>query len=345
MNQIPQVSIILPTYNRAQFLPNALEAIRDQQFEDWELIIVDDGSSDHTQALVAEQTRRWEQPVRYIYQENQGAYGARNTGLKLAESKYVAFYDSDDVWLCHHLKNSVEVLESDPVIDWVYGACRMVEHESGHSIAASTFHVNGKPRPFLSLHARPVGRAKLFEDPRTLRCALLHGLYCGLQNSVIRRRVFHEAHFKTEPRNECEDQVFVVRSLAAGYRFAYLDDVHVVYIVHAQNSSAAGGSSDPVRTVRVMCELVTGYESLREQVQLAPADARALRQRLGRDYFWRLGYQLLQDPARQNEAFAAFERGLQLWPWDPWCWKTYVLARMRRVVTAKYFTFEGFHGE
>src|SRR5438552_17827230 len=90
----PAVGIILPTYNRAKFLPQAFAAIQNQQFQDWELIVVDDGSTDNTRELVTELSRGWPQPVRYVYQENQGAYAARNTGLGLAISEHVAFYDS-----------------------------------------------------------------------------------------------------------------------------------------------------------------------------------------------------------------------------------------------------------
>jgi glycosyltransferase involved in cell wall biosynthesis len=87
---VPSVSIILPTYNRAKFLPAALAAMRAQLWTDWELIVIDDGSSDNTRELVAELTRGWEQPVRYVYQENQGAYGARNRGLDMARGEFMA---------------------------------------------------------------------------------------------------------------------------------------------------------------------------------------------------------------------------------------------------------------
>src|SRR3712207_6270965 len=100
-NHNPTVSIILPTYNRAKFLPQAFGSIRSQTWTDWELIIVDDGSTDETPEFLKELTANFQQPVRYICQENQGAYGARNTGLDHAIGKYIAFFDSDDLWLPH----------------------------------------------------------------------------------------------------------------------------------------------------------------------------------------------------------------------------------------------------
>ena len=76
---MPRVSIILPTFNRARFLPEAFASIRRQHFLDWELIVVDDGSTDETDAVVRQSLHDVTQPVKYVKQENQGAYGARNT--------------------------------------------------------------------------------------------------------------------------------------------------------------------------------------------------------------------------------------------------------------------------
>jgi len=186
----PAVSIILPTYNRASFLPEALSSIRAQTWEDWELIVVDDGSSDGTAEVVRERTAGWSQPVRYVYQENQGVAGARNTGLDLATGRYIAFYDSDDLWLPHHLRRCVEALDAHPQVDWVFGACRIIELESGRVLAPTTFEVDGRPRPFRRLQGRRSGDLFIIQDPEATRCQILHGLYCGLQNSLIRRRLF-----------------------------------------------------------------------------------------------------------------------------------------------------------
>ena len=102
------VSVILPTYNRAQFLPAAFASIANQTFTDWELVIVDDGSTDNTPDVVrAFETSK---PVRCVRQDNRGAYAARNRGLDEASGTYVAFFDSDDLWLPHHLQRCVQAL-------------------------------------------------------------------------------------------------------------------------------------------------------------------------------------------------------------------------------------------
>src|SRR5262245_582888 len=121
-NGAPKVSIILPTCNRAKLLLDAFQAIRSQRFTDWELIVVDDGSTDDTRRLVEGLAAEVPQPVHYVWQENQGAYAARNTGLNRLRGKYVAFYDSDDIWLPHHLGDCVDALDGNPDVDWAYGA-------------------------------------------------------------------------------------------------------------------------------------------------------------------------------------------------------------------------------
>ena len=160
----PAVSILLPTYNRAGFLPQAFEAIRGQRFTDWELVIIDDGSNDDTAEVVRKGTADWIQPVRYVRQENQGVAGARNAALDLAGGDFVAFFDSDDVWLPHHLSDCVAALQANPEVDWVYGASRVVDFASGRVINDNSFYLDGAPRPFLGLRHTVKDRLHLITD-------------------------------------------------------------------------------------------------------------------------------------------------------------------------------------
>jgi glycosyltransferase involved in cell wall biosynthesis len=330
----PAVSIILPTYNRARFLPQAFASMRSQTFTDWELIIIDDGSTDDTRHVVSELIADLPQPVQYIYQENQGPYGARNTGLEHAKGTYLAFYDSDDIWLPHHLQDCVEGLDANPDVDWVYGACRIVDEATGRILTPTTFYVEGKPRPFLQLKSRIAGKLHIIEDPHVI-CRVLpygHGLQSGLQNSVIRSALFSKRRFEAVSRNEAEDQLLVIKALLNRHRFAFIDNVHVIYRVHAENSSAAAKQRSLDKQIKIHRLLLAGWERLPEEVALRRCERRALQRRLSQLYFWHLGYALLWQNERPTEALTMFWRGLQYWPWSLHCWKTYLLCLMRTKV-------------
>ena len=110
---------------------------------------------------------------------------------------------------------------------------RLVDDVTGEVLSSQFVRIStGRPRPFRRLACRRSADLHIFDD-RDLIARILAGagLFCGLQNSVIRRRVFDCLRFETASRNEAEDQVFVIRAIAAGFRLAYFVDVHHVYHV------------------------------------------------------------------------------------------------------------------
>jgi glycosyltransferase involved in cell wall biosynthesis len=105
----PKVSVIIPTYNRAGTLSECVESVLGQTFQDYELIVVDDGSTDDTR----EALERYRDKLHYIYQENQGPSRSRNRGISEARGELIAFLDSDDVWTPDKLEKTVPALEGD----------------------------------------------------------------------------------------------------------------------------------------------------------------------------------------------------------------------------------------
>lgn len=324
---MPRVSVVLPTFNRARFLPEALASIRAQTWSDWDLIVVDDGSTDDTEAVVAAWKSGAAERVHYVKQNNKGAYGARNTGLDHATGEYVAFFDSDDLWLPHHLARCVEALSANPEVDWVYGACRSVD-AAGAIVQATTFDTPAGPRPFLALRTRQVGDLRIIDDPGIVECQLTHGLYAGLQNSVIRRRVFDGQRFWEDFR-VVDDVMFLVRALVRGIRMGYLADIHVIYRIHEGNSSGSASGANRDSLARIRRESIDGLERLERELPLSPGQRRALRRALAKHYFWDLGYVCYWETGNVPRALAAFRRGLQLNPLDARMWKTYVACRAR----------------
>jgi hypothetical protein len=127
----PVVSIILPTWNRADIVVDAISSVQAQRFTDWELLIVDDGSSDNTRAAVApylSDTR-----IRYLYQAQTGASAARNRGLAEAKGALVAYIDSDNMWYPGYLNTAVAAFAADPTLDSAYGILVTDSHYLGHT--------------------------------------------------------------------------------------------------------------------------------------------------------------------------------------------------------------------
>jgi glycosyltransferase involved in cell wall biosynthesis len=338
LDNTPRVSIVLPTFNRAKFLPQAFESIRAQTFGDWELIVVDDGSTDNSRNLVEAFGREVRQPVHYVYQTNQGAYGARNTGVNHSLGLYVAFFDSDDCWLPHHLQDCVTALDANSDVDWVHGAGRIVDLATGRVLAPHSFYVEGRPRPFMGLRAEQRGALRVIIDLRAIECQISDGLYCGLQKSLLRRKVFQDLRFATKHNNvvnEAEDQMFVIRFLAAGHRIGYFDNIHLVYYCHADNSSGSSSSMSVEKKAKLYETMAQAYEELPSHVSLSPSEHRSLKRRLGHEYFWHIGYALLWCNGRRQEALKMFRRGLGWWPFSLRAWKTYGLACARSLISGR----------
>jgi glycosyltransferase involved in cell wall biosynthesis len=327
----PLVSIVLPTFNRETFLDDAFQSIAAQTYPNWELIVVDDGSTDNTTSAVRRLSGRMRGPCTYIRQENRGAYAARNVGVTRGRGELFAFFDSDDLWLPHHLSRCVDALKRHEEVDWVYGACQRIDHASGRVVDESSFFVDGAPRPFLSLHTRRYDDLRIVDDSRSIECQLVYGFYCGLQNSVIRRRLLADSHFDERYR-VVEDELFFIKALTRGARVAYYMEPHVVYRVHGANSSASSNARSDEQSLAIFRELVEGFERLRTSVAFTRKQRRALRRRLSNEYFWHLGYNGYWRAGKRQEALAAYRRGLSFRPLDLRLWKSYMIAVARTCV-------------
>ncbi|MGR3310382.1 MAG: glycosyltransferase [Candidatus Brocadiales bacterium] len=119
---MPRVSVIIPTYNSATFLPEAIESVFAQTYKDYEIIVIDDGSTDNTKEVL----NPYFDKIKYIYQQNHGAGSARNTGIKHSQGEYIAFLDADDIWLPEKLHIQANYLDNNPEIAMVYSQCLQV---------------------------------------------------------------------------------------------------------------------------------------------------------------------------------------------------------------------------
>ena len=119
------VSVIIPAYNCDRYIGKAITSVWAQTYTDYELIVVDDGSTDDTAQVI----RSYGDRIHYIYQTNQGVAQARNTGLAVAQGKYIAFLDQDDFFYPHKLATQVELMEQNPHLGMICSSWDIVNSQ------------------------------------------------------------------------------------------------------------------------------------------------------------------------------------------------------------------------
>ncbi len=206
---MPIVSVIIPTFNRASQLEEAVESVLAQSLKDVEIIVVDDGSTDDT----ATRMRKYTGSVTLLRQEQSGASVARNKGVTAAQGEFIAFLDSDDLFLPDHLQESVDFLREEPQIDFVFGDIEKFNTEGvvmptffkGKSIESIPFEDKGSDRR--------VFRHSIFSD-------LFAGNFIPTPTLVVRRACFAKTGlFNPEYRylNDTEMYLRMTRLFLGGY--------------------------------------------------------------------------------------------------------------------------------
>ena len=150
--KLPKISVIIPAYNAELWINKTIQSVLDQTFNDFEIIVVDDGSTDNTSQVV----HQFSDPrVQYIYQNNQKAAGARNTGISKARGEYIAFLDADDLFKPSKLIKQFSLLENKPYLGGVTCGFDIIDQE-GNSI---------KEEQYWHTHSQLDLKSLLFWDP------------------------------------------------------------------------------------------------------------------------------------------------------------------------------------
>ena len=328
----PLVSIVMPTYNRAPFMHDALNAIQKQSYTNWELIIVDDGSTDNSAQIIQGFKPDQNQTIKLIKQKNAGAYAARANGLNHANGKYIAMYDSDDQWLPHHIQDSVTALENNPEVDWVFSAYKTIDADTKELLHENHFHdQHNNLMPFFFLKHDKRKNCNIVIDPKILICMIESAQCFAFQISVIKKEIFEKTKLRTDLRNG-EDRLFAIRAVKNNATIAYINDIHLVYNVHQQNSSAVANSNPIEKSVAVYNTINSGYNDLFSQLDLNKEEIKSLNHRLAHDYFWALGYTLHWLNNQPTQAFAAFKKAFTYQPFNLKMRKTYLICKIKHLL-------------
>lgn len=207
------VSVIIPTYNRADKLDYSVKSVLDQTYGDFKLIIVDDCSKDNTKEVVKDFGD--DRIIYHRLEVNKGAAGARNEGVRLADTEFIAFHDSDDKWLPDKLEKQISYIEAHPEVGMVYGRVRVNDPERTFVFPGKDMEgdLEGDLYPFL-LQRNTIDTPTMF----------------------IRRDNFLDVGGFDESLRCIEDWEFVIR-FSNKYKIGFIDDVLIDSYVSANGVS------------------------------------------------------------------------------------------------------------
>lgn len=194
------VSVVIPTYNRAMFIGQAIRSVLEQSLACREIIVVDDGSRDATSEIVRKISKSSKVRIRYLYQENKGASAARNVGIAAAQHDMICFLDSDDRWAPHKLELQLQAMQRHP--EYLISHTREVWYRQGKQ-------VNQKKK-----HAPPHG--EIFQ--RALQMCVV-----GMSTVMVRQELFARYGLFSEDMLCCEDYDLWLR-VSSKEKFLLVDE-------------------------------------------------------------------------------------------------------------------------
>lgn len=225
----PLISVVIPAHNTEKYLPEALESVRSQTFSDYEILVVDDGSTDRTAEIAASYP-----DVLLFLQNKRGAAAARNTGIRAARGKYIAFLDADDVWLPSKLeKQAAHLLESPTA--WTYTDAWVFDARTRLTVCR-------------------IGERICLQEGDILRSLLLRS-FIPSATPVVKKVALVEAGMFDEAsaRRIGEDWSLWLR-IAERHKATLIDEPLAMIRIHANNTSRMADPLEAYRSKRAILE-------------------------------------------------------------------------------------------
>lgn len=293
----PRVSVVIPTYNRAQFIASAIESVLTQTFGDFELIVVDDGSTDRTSEIV---TSISDPRVVFVRQENAGRSTARNRALALAKGAYIAFLDSDDLYLPGKLALQIQYMDQHPEAGMIYTSACCIDADG-----------NDLPERYEASRSGRIYADIAFFRPVTIT----------LPTVVVRREILEQVGGFDEQMNRFEDTDM-------WRRVSKVTDIHAISVdtcklrTHDDNGLRAQNPDQIVSSIEYYARKI-----LRED---ADVSALRLRQGLGGLHYY-YGRAFMTVAGWEAHSRKLFARALGYWPfYAPRVAAAYTLHTFRR---------------
>jgi glycosyltransferase involved in cell wall biosynthesis len=296
MNKQPQVSIITIFLNAEAFLQEAIESVLAQTYDNWELLLVDDGSTDASSAIAQRSAKRYPDRVRYLEHaghQNRGKSVSRNLGIRQARGDYLALLDADDVFLPNKLEQQVAMLEAHPEAGMVYGPTLYWYSWTGKPEDSRRDHLGRLGVQPETLFYPPELLTRFLRDGGTVPCT------CGLlaRRSIIER----VGGFAEAIQHMYEDQVFLARMCLAAPVFVTgaCGDRYRQHPGSTSNQAIQAGEYHPSKPNPARHAFLTWLATYLDQLGIQDAAA------------WKALHQAFQ-PYRHPIAYHVLDRARQL---------------------------------
>jgi glycosyltransferase involved in cell wall biosynthesis len=266
-DNLPLVTVVIPFLNAGRFIEEAIESVLGQSYSHWELLLVDDGSTDSSPSIAAGYVKQYPGHICYLQHQdhrNHGISASRNIGIRHAKGKYVGFLDADDLWLPHRLKSQVGILESQPNTAMVYGLSQYWYGWTGNAedlnrdfipdLGIKTDTLYAPPSLLLNLY--PLGQATA----------------PSMSNLLARRDFMVKiGGFEEEFRGLYEDQAFLVKAYLHGVIFVS-GECWDKYRIHPESCLSVGTEAGQYQAVRL--RFLNWFEAYLDSQEIADAAIR-----------------------------------------------------------------------
>jgi glycosyltransferase involved in cell wall biosynthesis len=290
----PGISVVIPSYNSAAYLPEAIDSVLGQTVPPLEVIVVNDGSTDETARIL----QQYEERIVSISQENRGLSAARNRGIAAASGDWIAFLDADDIWLPEKLEKQVRCLEKNTNAALVHsqlyywdpntGEKSVQRHRGRHEYVGRCYH----------------------------RLFIQHGVIPSTM--IVRKECLEqEGGFDENIRRPtCQDYDLCLR-LARRHEFGFVDEPLILYRQHASSSTATQALANHEDNLFVLRKVLADDPSLRRVLGKTAVNERIF------GLLFDIGYRL-HDSGKPAESRYYFLQALRYRPFSAWLWSLYL---------------------
>jgi len=275
MGDRPLVSVIIPVYNRSELLFKAVNSVLKQTYQNFEIIVVDDNSSENIGEALS---RIADKRVNCIKNSRaRGPAGARNAGMMAAKGEYIAFLDSDDEFLPGHLEDSVFVLENEPGTGIVFGKARYYTEDGRET---DYMWPNLIKKVGRIANASDKGKYLVFND-FIFKFMLREGCFFNLPSVVMKREIADKEFLMREDIFHIHDLEYWQR-VSRYYKFAYLKNDQIKYSIHGENISIPYTKE---HAADILSEELKSYHIMSNYNFLEPDDKIIINKNIARVHF------------------------------------------------------------